>query len=99
MSWHRWDGRALILELTVQPRASASSFVGPHGDRLRVRVRSPPVDGQANRCLLEFLAASFLTPRSRISLIRGARSRHKTVRIDSPGALPPDLAAALSRQG
>ncbi|HKE95166.1 MAG TPA: DUF167 family protein [Povalibacter sp.] len=87
----RWQGTTLILELQVQPGAARDEIVGPHGERLRVRISAAPVDGRANRHLIEFLAATFDVPRSRVTLLRGASGRTKTVRIDAPARLPPEI--------
>lgn len=91
MAWHRWQDGALLLEIAVQPGASASSVAGLHGGRLKVRIQAPPVDGKANRALIKFLAGEFATPRSRIEIVRGDSGRAKTVRIDRPVTLPSAL--------
>jgi uncharacterized protein (TIGR00251 family) len=54
-----WDGADLILRVRVQPRASRDEWMGLQEDRFRVRITAPPVDGQANAHLREFLAALF----------------------------------------
>ena len=40
------DG-AVMLKVLVQPRASKNEVVGIHGDCLKIRVTSPPVEGKA----------------------------------------------------
>ncbi len=70
------------LEVHVQPGAKTTEAVGLHGDRLKVRLAAPPVDGKANEALLTFVAESLGVPRSRVSLLRGQTSRQKTVAID-----------------
>jgi uncharacterized protein (TIGR00251 family) len=89
----RWQGSVLILELQVQPGAARDEIVGAHGDRLKVRISAAPVDGRANRHLIEYLAASFDVPRSRITLLRGQSGRAKTVQIHSPARLPSEITA------
>ena len=84
----RWDGDDLVLELRVQPRASADQIVGVVGDRLRVRVTAPPVDDAANRRVIALLAKEFGVARSRVALIAGAASREKRVRVAAPARLP-----------
>lgn len=84
----RWRDAALLLELQIQPGATRDEFVGLHGDRLKVRISAPPVDGRANRHLLEFLAAEFAVPRAHVVLLRGESSRSKAVRIDAPRTIP-----------
>jgi len=76
---------ALLLDLWVQPGASRSGFAGRHGERLKVRLAAPPLEGRANRELLKFLAAELGLPRSRLELVAGAHGRGKTVRVSAPG--------------
>ena len=97
MSCIEWHGKILTLQLHVQPGAARDEIVGLHGDRLKVRISAPPVDGRANRHLIEYLATVFGVARSAITLVRGETGRAKTVRIDSPACLPPQIAAPPSR--
>ena len=80
-----------MLALRIQPRASRDEIVGPHGEQLKVRITAPPVDGKANAHLTAFLAKQFRVPKSRVTLVSGDTGRDKRVRIEAPGALPPDL--------
>lgn len=77
-----------MLELLVQPRASMDEFTGVHGDRLRVRITAPPVDGKANKHLIEFCARTCDLPKSAVSVISGESDRRKRVRILKPRHLP-----------
>ena len=72
---------ALIVDIQVVPRASRNA-VGPMvGDRLRVAVTAPPVDGAANAAVIEALAEAFGVRRAAVAIIRGERGRRKTVSI------------------
>ena len=72
---------ALIVDVQVVPRASRTA-VGPAvGERLRVAVTSPPVDGAANAAVTDALADAFGVRRSAIKIVRGERGRRKTVSI------------------
>jgi uncharacterized protein len=74
------DG-ALVLDIQVVPRASRVA-VGPAvGERLRVAVTAPPVDGEANDAVIEALARAFGVKRAAVSIIRGQTGRRKTVRV------------------
>ncbi|WP_349617266.1 DUF167 family protein [Azotobacter salinestris] len=88
MSWYRWDGEDLILACHLQPKASKDEFAGLHGDRLKIRLTAPPVEGKANAHLLAFLAAAFGVPKSQVSLESGELNRQKRVRIRQPRQLP-----------
>lgn len=86
--WFRWEGQALRLELRIQPRASHDETTGVHAGRLRLRLTSPPLEDRANTHLSAWLAREFNVATSRVRLLRGARSRNKTVSIEAPGRLP-----------
>lgn len=70
------------LRLHVQPGASTTALAGVHGDRFKLRLQSPPVDGRANEALIEWLAGHLDVPRRQVTLVRGHTSRDKTVVID-----------------
>jgi uncharacterized protein (TIGR00251 family) len=91
MSFYRWDGEDLILECHLQPKASRDEFAGLHGERLKIRLTAPPVDGKANAHLLAFLASAFAVGKSQVSLESGQQSRQKRVRIKQPRQLPEAL--------
>ena len=76
----------LTIDVLVVPRASRVA-VGPMvGDRLRVAVTSPPVDGAANAAVIEALAQAFGVRRAAVEIVRGERGRRKTMRIAGAGA-------------
>ena len=91
MAFFRWQNGDLVLFCHLQPKASADDFAGLHGERLKIRIKAPPVDGKANAYLLKFLAAEFGVPPSQIELLAGDSARQKTVLIRAPKILPPSL--------
>lgn len=71
----------LTFDIQVVPRASRTA-VGPMiGERLRVAVTAPPVDGAANAAVIEALADAFGVRRAAVTIVRGERGRRKTVSI------------------
>ncbi|HZV83124.1 MAG TPA: DUF167 family protein [Geobacteraceae bacterium] len=71
----------ILLRIHLQPRASRTEICGVHGEELKVRVTSPPVDDAANKLCIEFFASVFSVAKSKVSIVSGTRSRHKTLRI------------------
>jgi uncharacterized protein (TIGR00251 family) len=80
-SYLRETAAGVELLILVQPRSSQSRVVGEHEGRLKIRVTSPPVDGQANDEVIELLARRMGQPRKNIAIDRGETSRRKTVTI------------------
>jgi uncharacterized protein (TIGR00251 family) len=72
---------ALLLAVHVQPGAKSTETVGIHGDRLKVRLAAPPVDGKANKALIEWAQKFFQVSKRDVELVRGQSSRQKTLRI------------------
>ena len=85
------------LAVRVRPGARRAAVGGRYGARaLVVAVPARPVDGQANRAVLDAVAATFGVRRSAVSLVTGARSRDKVLFVvGDPGVLQRRLAALL----
>lgn len=70
----------ILFGVNVQPRASRNEICGVSGNELKVRLTSPPVEGSANRLCTEFLAGLLKVAKSRLTIIKGEKSRHKTIK-------------------
>jgi uncharacterized protein (TIGR00251 family) len=90
-AWHQSPDRVLV-DVHVVPKAAKSAVVGMHGGRLKVTLAAPPADGKANRALEELFARLSGRPRGAVSVVRGGKSRQKTVAIYG---LTPEAAEAL----
>jgi uncharacterized protein len=72
----------LIFRVQVVPRASRSEVVGEHNGALRIRVAAPPVDGAANKEVIQLLAKSFKVSRNAVRILSGHNARTKQVSIE-----------------
>ena len=84
-SWLKEVPGAVELAVLVQPRASRTRVVGEHDGMLKIQLAAPPVDGEANAALLEFLARRLGVPRRQVTLVSGDASRRKRVRVEGLG--------------
>ncbi len=89
----RWEGTDLILCVKVHPRGGKFGIGRVVGDALRIKVASPPEDGRATEELLAGLARTFGVRLSCVTLIHGAFTPQKLIRISRPAKLPPELMA------
>lgn len=69
------------LVVAVKP-ASKHPGIELTDDGVVLRVRERPIDGAANEACVKALASYLQIPRSRVRLVRGESSRHKTFEID-----------------
>lgn len=74
------DG-SLLLTLHIQPGARKTEIAGEHGDALKIRLASPPVDGKANAALLSYIAERLGVAKSAVTLKSGQASRRKVVEV------------------
>ena len=75
------DIQEVILHVRVIPRSSRNSIAGFHEDILKIKITAPPVEGEANRECIKFLAKTFGVSRSSVSVIKGEKSREKRICI------------------
>jgi uncharacterized protein (TIGR00251 family) len=68
-----------IVWVRVQPRARRAGVEGLHGERLKVALTAPPVDGAANEALIRFMAELVGVPRGEVRIVAGETSREKSV--------------------
>ena len=81
---HRFhDARqGAALAVRVLPRASRNEVAALLADgTVKIRLTAAPVDGEANKQLIRFLADALQIPPSRIEIVAGASGRHKIVTV------------------
>lgn len=69
------------LPVRVHPGAKRDAVNGTHDGALKVSLTTPPTDGRANAALIALIAERLSLPRAAVSLLTGAASRQKTLRI------------------
>jgi len=70
------------LRVRLTPKAGRNEIVRREGDVLHVRVTAPPVDGAANKALIELLADALRIRKTAVRLKSGAASREKRLDIE-----------------
>jgi uncharacterized protein (TIGR00251 family) len=94
----QWQGQDLLLFCHLQPGASKNEFCGLHGDRLKIRIKAPPVDGKANAAIIDFLSKEFAVPKSHIKIEQGELGRQKNIRVESPKKIPEPTLVIRDKQ-
>jgi uncharacterized protein len=75
------SSEGVVLRVLVQPRASRSELAGIQQGALKLRLTAPPVEGAANEECLRLVAKLLAVPCSRLRLLKGHKSRRKTILI------------------
>ena len=67
-----------IFSLKISPNASKNEIIKtPEG--FKVKITAQPIDGKANKALIEFLSKQFKVPKSYFEILRGETSKDKTL--------------------
>jgi len=70
------------MKLTVRVKPNArNEGVEESAEGLIVRVNAPPVEGKANKRVIELLARRFHVPKSAVVIIGGGKGKMKIVEI------------------
>ena len=70
------------INVRVQPKAKRNHIEVVEGGRLKVYVTAAPESGKANDAMVALLAKALKVPKSRMSIVRGQKSRDKLIRIE-----------------
>ncbi len=70
-----------VLRVRLTPRGGRDAVSRYEAGVLHARVASPPIDGAANKALVELISRVLDIPRSQISIIGGESAREKTLRV------------------
>jgi uncharacterized protein (TIGR00251 family) len=74
------------ISVRLQPRSSRDEILGWQKEdaegALRVCVKAPPVDGAANKALVQLLAKTLSIRKSNITLVSGATVRNKIIEVE-----------------
>jgi hypothetical protein len=81
------------IQVKIRPRAKHPGVRNKVGDCVRIDVQSPPVDGRANREVIEIIARLVGVPISRVHIVLGKTRGLKLVEID--GVSQEELDARL----
>ena len=83
-SWSKIHSKGTLLQLYIQPGASSNQLSGKHGERLKVKIKAPTRDGEANDGVISYFSEILKIPKSKIFLIRGESSRQKDLLVELP---------------
>ena len=73
----------MVLQVRVKPRSKVSALEQAGDGTWVARLKSPPVDGKANKELIELVAARFAVPKAKVTIKSGAAGRMKLVSVET----------------
>ncbi len=83
-TFYTWNKSDLLLELQVQAKAAKNNIIGEYNKRLKIAITTAPENGRANIQIIKFLAKHFGVQQKQIKIIKGHKSKYKTLLISNP---------------
>lgn len=77
---HKKTKDGIVINVKVYPRSSKRG-IEVDGKRLKVRLKSPPIENKANEELIELVARELGCRKGSISIIKGLSSKEKVLLI------------------
>ncbi len=75
----------LILQLKISPNASKNAIVKDETG-VKIKLTAQPIEGKANKALIEFLSKQLKVPKTYIEILKGDTSKDKTLLIKVVGS-------------
>ena len=70
----------LVLNIKISPNASKNEII-KSDEGVKLKITAQPIDGKANKAVIEYLSKNFKIPKTSFEIIRGETSKEKTVLI------------------
>jgi len=70
----------LLISFKISPNASKNEIIKTD-EGVKIKITAQPVDGKANKALVEFLSKHFKIPKTSIEIVKGHTCKEKTLLI------------------
>ena len=77
----KYCDNGIRISAIIQPRSSKNEAKEVYNDALKIRLTSPPVDGEANKACMRFFAKWLGISPSKVSIIQGLSSKNKIIEV------------------
>ena len=82
VSWLSPHEKGTLISIYVQPGASSTGISGEHDGRIKIKIKAPPRDGEANLELIRFISEILGIAKRNVFLIQGESSRQKVILVE-----------------
>ncbi len=74
----RKTNEGIVVNLRISPNAKKNEII-KDGEIIKVKITALPIDGKANKALVEYLSKNFKIPKTSIKILKGETSKEKTI--------------------
>lgn len=75
------EKNGISLKITVVPNSAQTYIVGIIEGVVKIKLNSPPIEGKANKEVIEYFSKIINVPKTSIKILKGEKNKHKTLFI------------------
>lgn len=68
----------IVVKIKISPNSKKNEIIN-EGEFSKIKITAQPIDGKANKALIEYLSKTFKIPKTSIQIIKGETSKEKTI--------------------
>ena len=68
----------LLVQFKISPNSSKNEIIKTE-EGVKIKITAQPIDGKANKALVEYLSKEFKIPKTYIEIVKGTTNKEKTV--------------------
>lgn len=72
----------LIVNIKISPNSKKNEIINER-DFTKIKITAQPIEGKANKALIEFLSRNFKIPKTSIKILKGETSKEKTILFET----------------
>lgn len=72
----------LIVNIKIVPNSKKNEIIREE-EFVKIKITAQPIDGKANKALIEFLSKNFKIPKTSIKILKGETSKEKTILFET----------------
>ncbi len=72
----------LIVNIKIAPNSKKNEIIREE-EFVKIKITAQPIDGKANKALVEFLSKNFKIPKTSIKILKGETSKEKTILFET----------------
>ncbi len=70
----------ILFKIKISPNSKKNEIIKTETET-KIKITAQPIDGKANKCLIEFLSKHFKIPKTSIQIVKGETSKEKTIKF------------------
>ncbi len=88
----------ILVNLKIIPNSSKNDIV-LEDEFIKVKITAQPIEGKANKALVEFLSKKFKIPKTSIEIVKGDTNKEKTLLFKTTDAEKQNLIVSSLTKG